>query len=728
MGLFDDQIKERKKYDNELFLESIADMADAIGSGRSSAALKSDKKVQKQAIEEILAYYKIKAGDIPDKVTNLQDQLEYLLRPNGIFRREIKLDKGWYKYATGPILGSYKSDGSIVAFIPSGFGGYTFYNVKSGRREKVNKNNENLFDSMALSFHAPLPLRAITTKDLMEYLLKQLSVYDIAITVFFMAMVTFVGLLLPRISELMYGKVLSYKSVPILLSLSVLLVCVYISQTFFSVNSSLIDARINTKLKNSIQCASMMRVMSLSPDFFKNYSSGELGSYLGNISVFVQMLVEGLGKAGLSSLLSLVYVFSIFHYARGLVIPALIMTAVTVAFSIISSFMQMKLANKIMKDEAKQSGLSYNLISGVQKIKLSGSEKRAFAKWAKSYSKEVELTYNPPLLIRINGAISFAITSLGTLIMYYYALQTGVSISDYFAFNVAYGLLSGAFMALSASALTIAGIKPVLDVIKPILDAEPEMSLDRHVITRLRGDIELNNISFRYNSDMPYVIDNLSLHIKQGSYVAIVGKTGCGKSTLVRLLLGFEKPLKGGIYYDKKDMNTLDLKSLRRNIGVVLQSGSLISGDIFSNITISAPNLSLAEAWEAAEIAGIAEDIKRMPMGMNTIISEGSGGISGGQKQRLMIARAVAHKPKILIFDEATSALDNITQKKVSEALDGMNCTRIVIAHRLSTIKNCDRIIYLEDGNIKEDGTYDELIAKNGYFADLINRQRIDNN
>ena len=206
---------------------------------------------------------------------------------------------------------------------------------------------------------------------------------------------------------------------------------------------------------------------------------------------------------------------------------------------------------------------------------------------------------------------------------------------------------------------------------------------------------------------------------------AVVGKTGCGKSTLVRLLLGFEKPLKGGIYYDGKDISNIDLRSLRRKIGVVMQNGSLFSGDIYSNIVISAPELTMDEAWEAAEQAGIADDIRKMPMGMHTLISEGAGGISGGQKQRIMIARAIAPKPKILMFDEATSALDNITQRIVSDSLDRLKCTRIVIAHRLSTIKQCDRIIVLDRGHIIEDGTYEELINNNGYFAELVERQQV---
>jgi len=218
---------------------------------------------------------------------------------------------------------------------------------------------------------------------------------------------------------------------------------------------------------------------------------------------------------------------------------------------------------------------------------------------------------------------------------------------------------------------------------------------------------------------------DLSLQVNAGEYVAIVGRTGCGKSTIVRLLLGFEKPEQGTVFFDQYDLNCVDPRSVRKNIGVVTQSGQLFQGDIYSNITIAAPDMTIDEAWEAAEIAGIADDIRKMPMGMHTIISEGAGGVSGGQKQRLMIARAVAPKPKILIFDEATSALDNKTQKQISDALDKMNCTRIVIAHRLSTIRRCDRILMLEEGRIIEEGTYEELIAKNGAFADMVSRQMI---
>ena len=379
-----------------------------------------------------------------------------------------------------------------------------------------------------------------------------------------------------------------------------------------------------------------------------------------------------------------------------------------------------------MKLAAEESGITYAMFSGIQKIKLSGAEKRAFSIWARHYSQSAQLEYNPPIYIKLQSVILRAVGLIGTIVLYYIAVQSHISPSSYTAFMAAYGRVMGAFSSLATIMISFANLRPVLELAEPILNAEPEIATNKQIVETLSGNIEMSHVSFRYNSDTPLVLNDLSLKIRKGEYVAIVGKTGCGKSTLVRLLLGFEKPEQGAVYYDGKDLNSLEPKSLRKKMGIVTQDGQLFQGDIYSNITISAPALSLQDAWEAAEIAGIADDIRNMPMGMHTIISEGQGGISGGQKQRIMIARAIAHKPRILILDEATSALDNKTQKRVSEALDQLKCTRIVVAHRLSTIQNCDRILVLDQGKVCEEGSYNELINKNGIFANLVSRQRLE--
>lgn len=726
MGWFDEQIKERKQNDDAVFAAAFAGIADAVLGKKLSSAFESDAQKAKNAIDSILSFYHVKTQEVPDSIKNLNEQLEYLMRPYGIMRRRVKLEKGWYKNAIGAMLGVKKADSSVVAFIPTGLSGYSYLDQSSGKYVKINKNNEDLFEDEALAFYKPFPIEKLNIPILLRYIMEILSVSDFVLIGLGTLAVTLVGLLTPKLNNLLMGTVVDTGSMRLLTAIILFMVCVNIASLLLSTVKSLLTTRINTKLDITVQAATMARVMSLPADFFKSYSSGDLSSRCGQMNSLCNMLVSAILSTGLTSVFSLIYITQIFTYAPALVIPALSIIIATILFTTLTALAQMKLAKKQMEAGAKEYGMSYALISGIQKIKLSGAEKRAFARWANVYTQRAKLTYNPPTFLKYSSVFSMAISLIGTILMYYFAANSHVSVADYYAFNTAYGMVSGAFMSLASIALTAANIKPILDMAKPIMDTVPEISADKQVVTRISGGIELNNISFRYNESMPNVLDNLSLKIKPGQYVAIVGTTGCGKSTLMRIMLGFETPQKGAVYYDGKDLSRMDLKSLRRKIGVVMQNGKLFQGDIFSNITISAPWLTIDDAWRAAELAGIADDIRRMPMGMHTIISEGSGGVSGGQRQRLMIARAIAPKPRILMFDEATSALDNLTQKKVSESLDGLKCTRIVIAHRLSTIKQCDRIIYLDNGKIVEDGTYEELINMGGKFAELVARQQLD--
>ncbi len=726
MGWFDEQIRERKQNDDDAFAESFANMAFAVMGKRVEASLNNDRAVTKDAIDEILKYYHVKSREVPDNLTEMNEQLEYLMRPYGIMRRTVRLEEGWYRDAIGAMLGVLRESGRVVALIPSGLSGYSYFDYETGKRKRINRKISRLFEEEAIAFYKPFPLKKISLSSLAGYIVRTLSAADFVLIALATLALSLIGLISPMLSKLLFDRVLPSGNTRLLLALAFFTVCVSVSTLLISAVKSMITARIETKMNISVEAATMMRVMSLPADFFKEYGSGELSNRAAQVGPLCKMLVSTVLSTGLTSLFSLIYISQIFVYAPALVVPALIILLVTVAFSILSSFVQMKISTEQMALTGKESGMTYALITGIQKIKLAGAEKRAFARWGNLYAKSAKMTYNPPMFIKINSVISLAISLTGTIVMYVMSVKSGISVADYYAFDTAYGMISGAFMSLAGIALSISQIRPILTMVKPFFDAVPEISDGKQVLTRLSGGIELNNVSFRYSENMPLVLDNLSLKIRPGQYVAIVGKTGCGKSTLLRLLLGFERPQKGAVYYDGKDLERIDLRSLRRRIGVVMQNGRLFQGDIYSNIIISAPWLSQAEAWEAAELAGIAEDIRRMPMGMNTIISEGSGGISGGQRQRLMIARAIAPKPKILMFDEATSALDNLTQKKVSESLDALKCTRIVIAHRLSTIRQCDRILVLDKGKIIEDGKYDELIAKNGFFAELVSRQRLD--
>ena len=726
MGWFDEQIRDRRQYDDEAFSEAFANMASAVMGRRISAAVSDDRRAAKTAIDDILKYCGVKSREVPDSITDVNEQLEYILRPYGIMRRTVRLEDGWYRDAIGIMLGSFRESGKAVALIPGGLSGYTYYDPETGRRKRIGRKEQHLFGEEAVVFYKPFPLKKLSLSALTGYIVRTLSASDYIMIALATLALSLLGMLSPVISKLLFAQVLPSGSVRLLMAMAVFSVCVSVSMLLVSAVRDMLLARIGTKLSISVDAAAMMRIMSLPADFFRSYSAGELANRVSQIGVLCRMLVSTVLSTGFTSLFSLIYISQIFAYAPALVAPALVVILATVVLSLLSSLIQMKVSARQMELSGRESGMTYALISGIQKIKLAGAEKRAFARWGGLYAESARLAYDPPVFLKLNSVISLAISLTGTIVMYYMAVRSGVSVADYYAFSTAYGMVSGAFMSLAGIALSAAQIRPILAMVKPFFDEVPEISDGKQVLTRLSGGIELSHVSFRYSDDMPLVIDDLSLKIRPGQYVAIVGKTGCGKSTLLRLLLGFEKPQKGAVYYDGRDLEKIDLRSLRRRIGVVTQNGKLFQGDIYSNIVISAPWLTQQDAWEAAELAGIAEDIRKMPMGMNTVISEGSGGISGGQKQRLMIARAVAPKPRVLMFDEATSALDNVTQKKVSDALEQLKCTRIVIAHRLSTIRQCDRIIVLDNGKIAEDGTYDELIAADGAFAELVARQRLD--
>lgn len=722
MGWFDEQIKQRMINDENAFAGAFADMAGVVmGKNPFDEAFSDDTKRTADAVQQILDYYRVPSQELPPKLTGLNEILEFLLRPSGIMRRTVELTGAWYKDGLGAML-SIAENGTVTALIPGKMSGYTYFDKASGKRVRINKKNAGQFSGEAICFYKPFPLRYMSVKDLVHYIIHSLSAADY---LFFAAAtlgVMLIGMLSAMVNSIIFGKVINSGATTLLIAAAVLLLGVTISSTLLTVVKNLLLARIQTKLTISVEAATMMRVLSLPAEFFKQFSAGELASRTRSVTSLCTLLVDIFLSSGLTAAFSVIYLFQIFNYSPVLALPAILIIIATAACAVIGSIKQMKRSAKMQQAAAKESGLVYSLFSGIQKIKVSGAEKRAFAKWAGAYREVLKLKYMPLLTIAITTFVGI----LGSALIYFLAVKSGVTMAEYMAFNVAYGMVFGAFMQLANMAIQIADIRPTLEMIEPIMSAVPEIAAGKKVVTRLTGSIEINNVSFRYDENMPMVIDNLSLKIRSGQYVAIVGTTGCGKSTLMRLLLGFERPQKGAIYYDGKDLETLDLKSLRRSIGTVMQDGKLFSGDIYSNITISAPWLTLDEAWAAAELSGIAEDIRRMPMQMHTIISEGSGGISGGQRQRLLIARAIAPKPRILMFDEATSALDNITQKQVSDALDHLRCTRIVVAHRLSTIRQCDRILVLDKGKIIEDGTYDELIAAGGFFSELVARQRVD--
>ncbi len=722
---FDEQLRSRIRQDQERFDRAFADLSSVIMGERFRQSFADQRCLTQNATDEVLRYFHLELTAVPETVTDLEEFLNYALRPAGVMRRRVLLKTGWYKDAMGPMLCTLKT-GQTVALLPRPFTGYTYADPTDGRARTVNRANAGLLDEEAYCFYKPLAQRRLTIRDLLAYMLSLVRADDLAMLLGVSLLVTLVGLFSPMVNQLLFGTVIPSGNTGYLLPTLVLLVSVTVGTQLREASKSRVTQRLRTRVEIAIEPAAMSRMLMLPATFFRKYNAGELGSRLSAMTQLCDSLIDTFSGTLISALFSLIYLFQINAIAGALVWPAILIVLVQIAFNLAITQLTLKYRRREMAVGAKLNGLVFALFSGISKIKLTGSEKRGFAKWADMYRESAKLRYSPPKLLKYSGVINGLITSAGLLAFYYLSVTNGVSVSDYMAFTVSYGMISAALLSLVDLSTTYASIKPQLEMVEPLLQTAPESDVRKTVVENLSGGVELSHVCFRYADDGPDVLSDISLKIKPREYVALVGETGCGKSTLMRLLLGFEKPYKGAVYFDGMDVDRLDLRSLRRKIGVVTQDGKLFAGDIYSNIAIAAPGLSIDDAWEAARMAGVDKDIEEMPMGMHTLISEGSGGLSGGQRQRLMIARALAGKPRMILLDEATSALDNLTQKIVTESLDSLKCTRLVIAHRLSTIRSCDRILVLAHGEIVESGTFDELVERKGPFYELAYRQMLE--
>jgi len=729
MALFDEQIKKNKKNKQDNLESAFMMLSEAV-SGNSIYDSIDKNDIAKGAISLLCKFYHIPVSDesYPRDVDTFEKQLEYRLKPHGIKYRKIALREDWYKNATAPLLSTLKDSGDVVLLVPNKFDRYYYYDLKNGEKVKVTKKTIQNISDEATYFYRPFGSAKMTNMDLFKFVFSCFSTFDVLKVVLSSLFVIILGLFLPKFSQLLFADILESKSISMLLGMAVMMVGVSIATACISLVKVLVYEKLERKATFVVEASAMMRVLSLPTTFFKKYSSGDLAYKLSCIKDAASLILSIIFDGGVMFIFSLLYFVSVGTIASQLLGPAIIITIVTCFLTVLISFSTTRNTKKIMEEDSKENGLTYMIMSGVEKIKLTGSEERAYNRWARQYANSTRATYSPGLFLTFSSTIIFAVDLLASVIYFYLAVKYEISSADYYGFLIALGLIDGAISSVSTILNGYSSLKPTLEMIEPILSEEPEVSGSKQIVNRLNGNIELSNVSFKYEENGPTIVDNLSCRIRNGEYVAIVGKTGCGKSTLIRLLLGFEKPSKGSIYFDGKDLTKLDLESLRKKIGIVTQDGDLIDDDIYHNIVASCPSLGMDEAWEAAEIAGIANDIEEMPMGMQTMISENGGGISGGQKQRILIARAIVSKPKVLIFDEATSALDNVTQKQVSDALNELECTRIVVAHRLSTIKNCSRILVLDHGKIIEEGTYEQLIKENGFFAELVKNQRLDIN
>jgi NHLM bacteriocin system ABC transporter ATP-binding protein len=654
-----------------------------------------------------------------------RNPLAAIARASRFRTRRVALRDDWWMRDNGPLL-AYITDGDRpVALLTPKPGHYDLHEVG----EIPIRVTAAVADSLQLfahTFYRPFAATALGIRDVIAFGARGCKRDMTSILVVSLAAAT-LGLLPSWTTGRLFNDVVPGAERGQLVQLTIILLVTAIAMAMFELARGVALLRVEGQMGNAIQSAVWDRLLSLPMSFFRPYTSGELANRAMGIDGIRQVIAGTTVTAIIGGIMSLSNFVLMFWYstrlawwATGLISCALLVTAM-------GSWLQLRHQREVSALQSRVSGLVLQLLSSISKLRVTGSEAKAFAAWAAPFSRQRGLqfrvrtvgnwvaTFNAAYPL-ICYATIFAVAD--PLINETHLIRTG----DFLAFVAAFAsCLTNVLMTSTALLMSLNAI-PLYELARPILVTLPEVDDAKSDPGVLAGSIDVQNVHFRYGPDSAPVLRGLTLTVKPGEYVALVGASGSGKSTVLRLLLGFEAPEAGSIYFDGQELAGLDVQAVRRQIGVVLQNGRLMSGDIFTNI-IGSASATMDDAWEAARMAGFEDDVRNMPMGMHTVVSEGGGTLSGGQRQRLMIARAIVHRPRVLFFDEATSALDNRTQAIVTQSLDRLQTTRIVVAHRLSTILHADRICVVDRGTITESGTYDELLAKNGLFTQLARRQ-----
>lgn len=661
------------------------------------------------------------------------EMVQAVASASGLRVREVALRGDWWRGDQGPLLCKHAETKAPVALLPVRARGYLAVDPRTGHRQPVTSDVAASLDDFAYSIYRPFPTGPVTLGGLVRF--GALGIARDAWTLALMAVaIGLFGAVTPYLTGQVFSVAIPQADRAMLLGFAVALFVAATARSVFQFVQGVATLRIQTRMSASIQAAVWDRLLNLPVEFFRKYEAGDLADRASGVDE-IQGLVAGAGVAAvLGSLSGVFYVGQMFVYSLSLALTAIVLTGTYVGVTMAFNYVQLRYQRIELALRGRITGLVLNLITGVSKLRTSGAEQHAFLVWAKQFAEQRRVAFRVGTIQNLAVTFITAFFILSSMVVFTVILREqeaavamslpALSTGDFIAFNAAFGLFLAAMQSLGDASLNMLRVVPVYERLRPLLDAEPEADQSKALPDRLNGAIELSRVWFRYDADGPWVIEDVSLRIAPGEFVAFVGESGCGKSTLMRLMLGFERPARGTITYDGHDLASFDLRLVRQQFGVVLQDSRVMPSDIYRNITGSTSR-TLEEAWNAAEQAGLADDIREMPMGMHTYVSEGGGTLSGGQRQRLMIARAIVNRPKVVFLDEATSALDNRAQAIVTESFDRMDATRVVIAHRLSTIINADRICYLEGGRVVEMGTYHELMATNGRFAALARRQMV---
>ena len=721
------RLQEKQRYNRRIMFNSISKLA-AVNQKEKVVSLKEasgDSFLDACCLVGSSMNIKIFPPPVERYAEGAKIDLDDIAKSSGIRTRQVALRGEWYKEDVGPILGYMEEDNRSVALIPVSPSRYMLHDPTMGIKKYVNRETASKLKSFGFVFYRPFENKKINIWDILSFGYRSCWKRDLIMLVLMGILGGILGTAVPLATGIVFNSIIPEGEKGQLLQIAFFLGTSALATMLFQFVRSIATLRIEGKMESSIQASVWDRLLSLPVPFFKEFSAGELAMRAMGISR-MRIILSGVTlNTILSSLFSVFSFLLLFYYDSSLARTATILVAVDIVVIGSLGYWQVQHEHKILEISNKISGMMLQLIGGITKFRVAGAENRAFKLWAEKFGEQKKLAFKRDTIGNWLATFNASFPIVSSMVIFYKLTSSNSFLApgQFIAFNSAFITFVLSMVSLSESIINANIVLPLYRKAKPILETLSEYDDKKINPKPLTGSIEISHLSFRYKEDGPFVLKDISFQIKEGDYVALVGTSGCGKSTLLRMLLGFEKPEKGEIYYNGQNLSKIDVRAVRRELGVVLQNGQLMTGNIFSNIVGTNPYLTIDDAWEAAKMAGIAEDIREMPMGMYTVISEGAGTISGGQKQRILIARAIVKKPKILFFDEATSALDNNTQHIVSKSLDKLQATRIVIAHRLSTIINCNKIIVMDKGKIVETGTYEELMDKSGFFAQLAKRQ-----
>ncbi|MEO8607105.1 MAG: NHLP bacteriocin export ABC transporter permease/ATPase subunit [Chloroflexota bacterium] len=642
--------------------------------------------------------------------------------------RQVVLRGDWWKQDNGPLLAYLEAEKRPVAVLPYLTNQYELYDPVERTHILITQEVALRLVPFAHAFYRPFPERKLSGRDVLQFGLHG-SGRDLWTVLLMGVAGGILGIIPPLAIGRIFDTIIPERESRQLLILAAILIIGALAGALFQITRSIAVLRIESKLDSSVQAAVWDRLLKLPAPFFREYTAGDLASRALGISTIRQAISGTIVLTILSGVFSIFNFILLFFIDGQLALLASVLVLVAVGVTTLAGVLQARNQRALTNLQGKISGLVLQIITGISKLRIAGVENRVFAFWAREFGAQRILTYRTRRIANGLAVFTSAYTVIALLVIFMAVAFSGetsrLTTGNFVTFIAAFGLFLFTGLQLSAAFISLLRLVPVYERAQPILHTLPEVNAFKADPGELTGEIEISRVTFRYKDKGPTVLNDVSLHFKHGEFVALVGPSGSGKSTLLRLLLGFETPEAGGVFYDDQNLNSLDLRAVRKQLGVVLQNSHLISGDLFTNI-VGQSRLTMDDAWEAARLAGLDEDVRQMPMGMHTFVSSGGSTLSGGQRQRLLIARAIAHRPRILLFDEATSALDNQTQAVVSSSLSQLDSTRIVIAHRLSTIISADRIVVLDKGRIVQEGTYNELMqVRDGLFAELARRQLV---